>query len=204
MAQSPDDGWYYMAFGSSNGPITATELVDSVKNGNLTPLTMVRHESQQEWQSVNEAFPGRVPSLEEYAKEETERSGCVWVISIFFFLSGILSLYLLQRMMTARFGSPFFRLVEQLGFVGLILFLLSALLAVLGAVALFWMKRAAFYVFVAMLGLLLVQDAFILFAAGSARYSSGPVETASFVISSAILLSVCAYCWALVKAGRLK
>ncbi len=133
-----------------------------------------------------------------------KRPGWVWVISIFFFLSApliLLSFYLISTgaVPLDAAGEAYFSSLTGLVY-GLTIFMGSANL--LGATALFLLRKFAFYLFAAAFGANLLLTAWhIATKAWVAEIpGSGPVGA---LFGLAVGVAVCVYCWRLIQRGVL-
>jgi hypothetical protein len=195
MTETPENGWFYMAFGEPQGPVTAAELIDLTTTGNLTPQSMVRHESSDEWQPANTAFPGKLSTLDDYAQAKPERSGWVWVISGFYFLNGVLFFVSLNILTQARGGYY----LSELTATQVVLMLFSATLAIAGAVMFFLIRKIALPIFVIKFGLDLIQSGL---DRGTSIENAG--ESVGVLINLIIQMAACVYAWKLARSGRLE
>lgn len=135
----------------------------------------------------------------------TRRPWWVWVISIFFFFSAgwtLFSFYLissgavpLNAAQVAYFDS--LTTLDYISSVGIGLINISA------AIALFFLRKASFYLFASALAVNLLLTVWHVATKGwiAAMSGSGPLVV---IIGLGILLAVCAYSWRLIQRGILR
>ena len=142
--------------------------------------------------------------METYQGKAKKRPGWVWVISIFIFFSAawtLLSFYLIysgaiplqpeQKAYFARLTSVDYSLTILLGITNLI-----------GAVALFFLRRIAFYLFVGVLVLNSVMTLWhVLFKDWAT--AMGGAGLFGMLIGYGLIVAVCLYAWKLKKSGVL-
>ena len=136
--------------------------------------------------------------------QKKKRPGWVWAISIFFFLAAgwtLLSFYLINL------GAVPLNAAQKAYFSSLTgvdygLTILMGLANLIGAVALFFLRKVAFYLFVTAFGVNLLLAAWHAVTKGwvAAIGGSGFVGT---VIGWALLIAVCIYSWRLIQRGVL-
>jgi hypothetical protein len=133
-----------------------------------------------------------------------KRPGWVWAISIFFFLSPgwtLLSFYLIGT------GVVSLNAVQKVYFSNLttidyILTILIALANLLGAVALFLLRKVAFHLFITAFSVNLLLTAWHTVTKGWIAAMGGP-DLLSALIGWALLVAVCIYSWRLIQRGVL-
>ena len=149
--------------------------------------------TRQPWTSREGALPsGR------------RRPGWIWVISIFYMLSGgwtLLSFYLIFSgsipLMTAQ--RAYF---EALSSVDMLLTFLIGLVNLSGAIALFLLRRVAFHLFV---GALVASTILTVWHAATKGWiqALGGAGFLGVIIGYGMIVAVCVYSWKLMKQGTL-
>jgi len=133
-----------------------------------------------------------------------KRTVWIWIISIFFLVSslwGLWSYYLIAsgKAPIEDLKSPYFANLTILDYAFLVLIQLANLC---GAITLFLMRRAAFYLF--MTGLIASIMLTIRAAIKGSFQNSNPVAMAvGMTIGFGIAIVVCMYTWKLLKRGTL-
>jgi hypothetical protein len=133
-----------------------------------------------------------------------KRPGWVWAISIFFFLSAgwtLLSLYLIDTgaIPLSAIQEAYFNSLTGADY-GLTIFI--GLANLLGAVALFLLRKLAFYLFVTAFGANLILTVWHMVTKGWVA-AIGGAGLVGAVIGWVLLAAVCIYSWKLIQRGVL-
>lgn len=142
--------------------------------------------------------------MAESSLQKTKRPKWVWAISIFYFFSAgwtLLSFYL-AKTGTVSLSAAQAAYFNNLSGVDYGLTILIGLANLIGAVALFLLKKLAFYLFSTALGANLLLTAWHTVTKGWLSAMPG-ASLVGAVIAWGLLIAVCAYSWRLIQRGVL-